>query len=436
MIDPCLYGEHLVAILKDEKTALVKTDPPIQDFTRASQSFLAVSSKKASIKLPLNDQLDSIIGLLALVLFVPERTVIAWDIKSLITYLRFQGKSECFDTLNLDRVIDLKLCEAFLGAEKQAPLTWAEAVQRLKSCAASPVAWRTHKKIHLPLATKVVPAMEAWGVVDDCRKKTLYPSYTIEGQVQGRMSCHVPFDRCINPHNLDGDQKAVVKPRSPHAYFVQLDYRAMEVAVLQWLSKDPVLEAIVSDPSKDVYEEVFKTVTDAGECGKEERDLAKSFFLPVFFGMQPYALSQRIGVEQGLAQQIIDLIGQKFPTAWRWVQDRHEEAKENGRVTDFFGRVREVHESYLARHFAIAAPAASICLERLVRLHDALPADETKLIFSIHDGYVLATSRPCLTDAVNTSRSILEGDIPMCPGLKLRTSCEAGKNLAKMVRLY
>jgi len=435
MIDPFLIGEHLFSILDGEKTIFVKCDPPPLDFTKPSNSLLSVISKKASIKLPLNDQLDSLVGLLAFLVFCPEKTVVAWDIKPILTYLKYQCKNECYDSLHLGRVYDLKLCEAFMGKDTQPPETWVEAMRRLRPCTENSAAWLVHRKVHVPLATRVLPDMETQGVVDDWRKKTFFPSYSVEGQVHGRMSCHLAFDRTINPHSLDDDQRAVLKPKPPHTVFVQFDYRAMEVAVLQWLSKDPALGAIIENESKDVYEEVFRIVTDSQECSKDERELAKRFFLQVFFGMQPFALSERLGVSKELAQQIIELIGQKFPVAWSWVQAQHDSAKATGRIMDIFGRVREVEEPYLARHFSIAAPAALICLERLVKLYEAI-VDKAKLTFSIHDGYLLATNRDSLKDVVRVARKVLEDEIPLCPGMRLRTSCEAGKILSKMVRMY
>lgn len=434
MTDPCLIGEHLASILDGEKTVFVKCEPAPLDFTKPSDSFLSVVSKKASLKVPLKEQVDNYINLLALSVFDGERTVVAWDIKPILAYFKYQGHPDAFAELRLNRLTDLKLCESFLGKDLPAPQTWVEAVKRLKACLDTP-ALKVHKAVHVPLASRVVPAMEAWGVVDDWRKKTVFPSYTIEGQVHGRMSCHVSFDRCVNPHSLDDDVKSVLKPKAPHSLFVQMDYRAMEVVVLQWLSKDPKLGEILANPKHDLYAEVFKIVADTEECGPEERNLAKGFFLPVFYGMQSYALSQKLGINQDLAQQIIDLIGQKFPTAWGWVQEQHDKAKATKQAVDYFGRVREVEEPYLARHFCIAAPAALVCLERLVRLYDTLPA-EAKVVFSIHDGYVLATNRPCLNKVVAIAKEALEAESALCPGLKLRTSCEVGKSLGKMIRAY
>jgi hypothetical protein len=435
MIDPFLIGECLALMVADEKTLFVKCEPNPLDFTKPADAFLTVASKKASLKIPLKEQIDSFANLLALAVFTQERLVIAWDIKPVITYLKAQCKPESFQALHFDRVVDLKLCESYQGIDQKPPQDWGEAMLRCRKCTENHAAWRLHRKVHLPLATKVVPDIESWGLVNDWLKRTVYPSYTVEGQVHGRMSCHVVGDRFLNPHSLDEEQRSVLKPKPPHNNFVQFDYKGMEVAVLAWLTKDPLLGEIVSDHSKDVYREVFKIVTDSEECGENERDLAKSFFLPVFFGMQSHALSERLGVTQELAQQIIDLIGQKFPVAWGWVQERHDEAKATGRVTDHFGRVREVESPYLARHFCIAAPAALICMERLIALHKALPA-EGKLVFSIHDGYLLSTHRANLQKVCKAAKEALEEESSLAEGLKIRTSCEVGKTLGKMLRAY
>lgn len=435
-LDPFVIGENLVYYLEGEKTVFVKCDPNPVDFTNVADSFLSIVTKKASLKVPLKEQIDSLIGILSLVVFTADRTVVAWDIKPVLTYLKWHCTPDTYAGLNLDRLYDLKLAEAAVGVQKQAPKSWAEAVARLKVCTENAATWRLHRRLHLPLALSVIPAIETCGVVDEYQRKSLYPSYTVEGQVHGRMSCHVAFPRCVNPHSLDDGHKSVLVPKPPFDLFVQMDYRAMEARVLAWLTKDPVLTAIISDPKKDVYEEVFKLVTGSEDAGPDERTLAKRFFLPVFFGQQAFGLSEAIGVGKDTAQAIITLIAEKFPVAWAWTDQQHAEAEKTGKATDVFGRTRTLESPHQARSNNIAAPAAAICLDKLVRLHKALDPAAARIAFSIHDGYVLAAKKDSWKQTVITARKVLEADEEQYKGLELKTSCEVGKNLGKMNKVY
>jgi hypothetical protein len=434
--DSFVIGENLIFYLEGEKTIFLKCDPsPVDFMTTADATYISIVTKKVSLKVPVKEQFDSLMGLISLTVFSKDKTVIAWDIKPLLTYIKNQGNAGTFADLDTSRVYDLKLAEAFCGLQNQPPATWAEAVARLKTCMQNDAAWRMHRNIHLPLALRVIPAIETCGVVDIARQKSFYPSYTIEGQVQGRMKCNEAFPRCINPHSLDEGLKSVIVPKAPHDLLVQLDYRAMEVRVLQWLSKDPVLGEIINDSTKDVYEEIYKIITESKEAGPKERSLAKTFFLPVFFGQQAFKLAENLGTSKEMAQAIIDLIATKFHVAWDWTDKQHQTAKDTGKVTDYFGRVRVVESPYVARHFSIASPAATICLDKLIKLHDALPKT-ARIAFSIHDGYIVATNRTSYKEVVATCKNSLEAEEELYKGLFLKTSCEIGKSLGKMLKMF
>lgn len=435
-LDPFVIGENLVFYLEGEKTVFVKCDPSPVDFTNISESsFISIITRKVSLKVPIKEQIDSLINLVSLTVFTADKTVIVWDIKSLLTYIKNQCLPDTFSNINLNRVYDLKLAESICGIQNQPPTTWSEAVARLKACIQNEAAWRIHRRVHLPLALRVIPDIETCGVVNSAQQKSFYPSYTIEGQIQGRMKCNQAFPRCINPHSLDDATKSLIVPKPPHDLFIQMDYRAMEVRVLQWLSQDPVLGAIINDPKKEVYEEIYKIITETEEVGPKERAIAKMFFLPVFFGLQAFKLAENLGISKETAQTIINLIADKFKVAWAWVDKQHQIAADTGQITDCFGRVRIVESPYIARHFSIASPAALICLDKLIKLHDELPST-ARIAFSIHDGYVIATNRATYKDIVKKSKKILETEEDLYKGLILKTSCEIGKCLGKMIKAF
>ena len=435
MTNPVKIGESLDTILKDEKSVFIRVDTAIADFTKLANYNLCIFTKKATVKVPLQEQLNSFVDLLKETLFTPGRTLIAWDIKPLLTYLRFHVPNN-LDGIRTEHILDLRLLEQFSSVTAPPPTSWIEAMKRAQAVT-KPAALRIHKLLHRPLATSVIPDLETWGVVDLNRRRTVFPCYNIEGQVTGRLSSYHPFDRAINSHSLAAEQKEILEPRPPHTTFVQFDFRAMEVGMLQWLSEDKLLGEILADEKKDIYEEVFKIITGSNEASSEDRALAKSIFLPVFYGLQAYALAERIGVNQDMAQSIIDLVSEKFSTAWTWVEEQQQAAKESGQSTDFFGRIHKTAEKdYLARQFSIAAPAAAVCLEKLISLHRALDRKKARIVFSVHDAYFLSTYRVVIKEVIGVARKVLEEESALCPGLKIRTKCEAGKNLVKLVKAY
>ncbi|MCU9930966.1 hypothetical protein OFL77_26910, partial [Escherichia coli] len=88
----------------------------------AESSFISIITKKVSLKVPLKEQIDSLISLISLTVFTTDKTIIAWDIKPLLTYLKKHCLPGTFAGINTSRVYDLKLAEAACGLQKQPPI--------------------------------------------------------------------------------------------------------------------------------------------------------------------------------------------------------------------------------------------------------------------------------------------------------------------------
>jgi DNA polymerase I-like protein with 3'-5' exonuclease and polymerase domains len=201
----------------------------------------------------------------------------------------------------------------------------------------------------------------------------------------------------------------------------------MEVSMLQWLSQDEELGKILK---KDVYEEIYKVVTGIlDEPAEQSRSTAKQFFLPVYYGLGATGLAESLGISFTAAQSIINSMKMNFNKSFEWIEDQQERAK-TGVAVDYFGRTRAVGDDhYKARHFSVAAPAALVCMEKLIELHNLLP---NNLIMSVHDGYYFAANRSNFGAIVRAVEGTLEAESKFCPGLRLKTKCTVGKSLSGM----
>lgn len=415
----------------DDKVVYIKTDTEIGDFLRTSRAVMQVHGKTLRLDIPLAErEIRGLMQNLMLSLFSEAKTIIFWDVKPLVTYMKHRSNN--FEIKS--KVIDLKLLESFVGISHKAPVSWSEAMKRTQHCTNQKNAMDIHKKIHIPLALKVIPDLETNGIANPKKGRTLYSSYEIEGQTTGRLRCTQPTPVYLNPHTLDPDDEEVggLIPL-PHDLFVSFDFKNMEVAVLQHLSKDEVLGKIIADASKDVYVEIYKTVTGFQEVDpKNARNIAKSFFLPIVYGQGPSSLMDSLGIDEATARELHITTVRKFPQVFSWVSDQHEQAEKTSRVIDCFGRVRVFEEKmYRARHFVIAAPAAILCMEKLIKLHAELPKD-ARLIFSIHDGYYMTTNRANYREVCIAARQILEQPTELLPNFSLKVSCSIGKTLSDM----
>jgi len=367
--------------------------------------------------------------------FAHDKLFIGWNIKELYSYvLAKTGKP--FEIGG--KVFDLKILEWYLGINLPIPESFADAKVRLAKVIEHP-SW-VHLKniygtIYNPLVESVIPRIETLGIVDTQQKKRLYSHYHIDGQVNGRMKCTKNPVNGFMPHSMGSDDKEVLRPPCLEDDFISLDYKHMEVSTLQWLSGDPVLGQLL-DSGNDLYEEIWTLLTTL-PCNEAYRLKCKSIFLPVVYGQGVKAVAARGEMSESTAKKFVDKIYSKFPVAMSWIQNQQNNLVD-GMATDVFGRCRTFEEPYLVRNFCVQSPAAIVCLEKLVQLDHAFKLDKilntkARVGFHIHDGYILFASRFEKRRVIDLAKSVLEAESLLCPGLKLKVSCQTGINLNRLI---
>lgn len=289
-----------------------------------------------------------------------------------------------------------------------------------------------YKTIYGPLIKEVVPTIENNCLIDIEEETKVYSFYKVEGQENGRMSCQTHLKKGFNPHSLGPEQKAHLRPYYPHDVFLLFDYKNMEVSVLSNICQDNNLNKIL-DSKNDFYESIYKIII--GGENKNSRNLAKKFFLPIIYGQAPSSLSHSLSISENTAQEIILRLRKLFPRVFEFSDNAQDEAKRNGCVKDFFSRTRYFEDNYYkARNFVVQAPAALMCLEKLVLLHQNINQD-SKIVFSIHDGYGLTANKANSLEIYPKIKRILESKSLLMPNCNLEISFKIGKRLNNMLEL-
>lgn len=356
----------------------------------------------------------------------PHRVLVAWGVKEMVSFLK--ARTEVLPEIG-GRLFDLSLVCSYLSIDAAAPGSFKEAVGLLRRVMGHP-GWPVfrpfYEGVYLPLATAVLPEIETCCLVDNSRRSCVYPMYEIEGQANGRLKALAPTESHYNPHSLGPDRRRDLRPAGWDDEFVSFDYRNMEVNVLQWLSGDPALGAIL-EGEEDPYVAIWSRVT-RGPAGESQRRLCKDVFLPVVFGQGARSLAERIGREEKIAAGIIDRLVDSFPVAFDWVRSQSPDGDDM--AVDRFGRRRAFvgRELYKIRNFAVQSPASMICLRKLVRLHDAL-AGLGRVCFHVHDGYSVVCDKNEVDSVYEAGIRALEEEDPMFPGLRLRATCRHGNRL-------
>jgi len=429
---PIQVAISLKHLLDSGRSFFLKCEPEVLDFTvPEAQGELVIFSIAEEFRLPLRPQsLVEYLGLLnAAFLQDKDISIICWNIKNLISYVKYHTKGlmvpEC-------KLLDLKLIEAYLGHDKPAPESMAEALGRVKECFKDdswPQAKTIYQKIHTPLMLDVVPHLETEGVYHKERRLALFSHYEIEGQANGRMGTSKAMRNCFVPHSMGPVERDMFRPRMTDEVFMYFDYHNMEVAMLQWLSKDDRLGQIL-DLDEDLYRVVFKLLS-GGNCDTDKkRELCKNFVIGVIYGQSARSLSETHGISLTTAESIVSRIHGLFPKALNWLQEAQDNAAEV--VKDAFGRKRFIEDrQHRVRNFVVQAPASLVCLEKLIQLHNRLKGC-AKLACHIHDGYVAFVKKGATRMVASLGKEALEEASELCPGLKLKSSCKAGPSLAEL----
>ena len=352
--------------------------------------------------------------------------VLGYGLKDVFTFFsRLNHKP-----LKMTNVFDMSWYESYLNLESSSGDLYLM-LSNFKSWVKNKDILNIYQKIYSKLITSTLPAIESFALLNDNANKLVFPTYKLEGQENGRLSCTCDRKRCYNPHSL-GEEKKSLKLHNFGNVLYQFDYKNMEVSVLAILSKDKNLLDIVHGPH-DVYETIFAKVT--GLTNHENaRNFGKKMFLPVIYGQTPSGMSKSLDISIDQAQIYFEKLLSIFPDAFGYVESFQKSAQQNREVEDKFGRRRsvKVDEAYKARNFAIQSPAALICLESLVKL-DQESNSLYKIAFHVHDGYYLACKQSDMLDVYQIAKSILETKSEFMPDLKLTVATNVGKSLDKLV---
>jgi hypothetical protein len=401
----------------------LKTEPEFPDWTVHGEGKVIIMTQYGRVEIPFSrTNILQIVSLLDVAVFC-GKVVFAWNFKNFVSYVRaYLKRHRDYDC----KLFDLKIIEGFLGNRLDPPKNFAEALARAATF--SKGSWkRVYNAIHVPLITRVVPSLECEGMVDMNQKLVVYSHYEVDRTPTGRLVCQLP-GRGYNPHAL-GDSASQYKPRGDEERFLYLDYKSMEIRVLQHLSGDEELKKLI-DSGEDLYSATWKKLTKIEQVPPDW----KATFLAVFFGMGADTMSERNHWPVEVSKEIIRRMRENFASAMKFGDEAQESAR-RGTIVDSLGRRRDLTDRpHVARNHFVQSAASVVCMEKLILLHDAMPKG-TRLAYSVHDGFCFFCDIKELAVAVRELVSILESPSAFYQDLPLRVAGKAGPRLGQMLTL-
>ncbi len=426
------FTEVLADIRRSGQNVYLKFEPEVLDFTDtdAAPILHIYGSGGFQHHIKLDTDFLTVISILQISVLAAGRKIICWNWKNFLSYvLARTGKPYQVE----GDILDLKIMEAYLGERNKAPDSLAEALRRLRRLVQDGL-WQSiqtaYKSVYLPVITSVVPHLETTGILDTKNGERLYAYYEINGQENGRFLCSRSYGKGYVPHTLGPDERERFKPRYLDELFMYFDFNNNEVSVLQWLTKDKALQAMLEKPG-DFYSHLFKAIVGKDCTTTEQRKQAKKFFLPVIYGQQAPTLSQSIKVAEPTAEKIISRLNLLFPETFAWIDKQVHDAQEAGFACDCHGRRRYFDKSIKIRNFSVQSPASLACSEKLVELYRAV-SEITDIAYHVHDGYVVYSRKDNWRKIFQKSHEALTSASVLFPGLELKVSCYAGRNLNEL----
>ena len=258
--------------------------------------------------------------------------------------------------------------------------------------------------------------------------RSQYCYYEIEGQENGRLSSSCRYKDCFLPFNLKKENKEELKLKNDDDVFLSFDYKNMEVSVLEFLSKDSNLRAVLQE-GKDFYESLYKNIYNK-DCSPEKRKKVKKIFLPYVYGASPKALAESCNVSLAQIEEFIKNTRKIFPHTFDWLDSYSNNSNDN-LYSNMFGKRRIINEKYKARNFIVQSTASIFCLDKLVDLSNYL--NHSNIVFYVHDSYVVSCNRKDLNSNIEVVKNILLNGGNLFENILTNVSCEIGENLNSLL---
>ena len=124
---------------------------------------------------------------------------------------------------------------------------------------------------------------------------------------------------------------------------ISADYSQLELRLLAHVTHDPeMLDAF--QKGDDIHARTARLVFGAKtpEELKEARRFAKIVNFAIAYAIEPFGLSQRVGISRKEAKKVIDDYYETYKGVHRFMEEVPEKAREHGYVRSIYGRIRPV----------------------------------------------------------------------------------------------
>jgi len=233
----------------------------------------------------------------------------------------------------------------------------------------------------------------------------LHTSFNQSITATGRLSSSNPNLQNIPIRtDLGKEIRRAFIPSNPENLLLSADYSQIELRVAAELSGDAgLIEAFRN--REDIHAATARVIFDTDEVTSDMRRKAKEVNFGVLYGIQPFGLSQRLGIPQKEAKEIIDTYMAKYPGMFSALQTTVEQARERGYVTTLMGRRRYVPDlsnrngnirkaaERVTMNTPIQGTAADIIKQAMCSISERLKEEKLRsvMLLQVHDELLFET---------------------------------------------
>jgi DNA polymerase-1 len=214
--------------------------------------------------------------------------------------------------------------------------------------------------------------------------------------------------------------------------FISADYSQLELRLLAHVTHDPeMLDAFQKDD--DIHARTARLVFGAKtpEELKEARRFAKIVNFAIAYAIEPFGLSQRVGISRKEAKKVIDDYYDTYKGVHRFMEEVPINAREHGYVRSIYGRIRPLpgindsNGNIRARaereaiNMPIQGTSSDIVKLAMLKVDDALRRErmKTRMVMQVHDELLLEAPAAEAERAAEILRremeTVVELDVPL-----------------------
>jgi DNA polymerase I len=244
----------------------------------------------------------------------------------------------------------------------------------------------------------------------------------------GRLSSSDPNLQNIPIRTQTGREIRKAFVADPGWALLSADYSQVELRILAHISKDESLIEIFrrgDDIHRATASKMFNIAPE--ELTAEQRRAAKTINFGVLYGMSAFRLSNELSISTAQAKDWIDAYFARYPKIHEYLEKTLAEARNTGKVTTLFGRVRYIPEIHnrsftvrgnaerMATNAPIQGTAADLLKMAMIALENRLNAQKSgaRMLLTVHDEIVIETPEKAAPEVAGIVKETMERVYPL-----------------------